>query len=524
MAADQQPDPSTTEVSPSQTALAIGAILAVVAALYLVPVLAHDWPMNDGGLFYAMIGDIIDSGFALPDSTSYEQGAIPFAYPPLGFYFAAVIEEVSGLARAEIFRFLPSVFATAAVGAIFLLADEIGPTRRHALVSMAFFGALLSLNPAVTTLIGGGGLTRSMGLALAILATWQGLRMLRTGRWLDVALTSVMAGLAVLSHPQAGVFVVVALGAAVLTRWRSFRGLALLVAAAAGTLLVIAPWLVTVAARHGIEPFLSASGVPDRDLVASLLAYGFLFLAIAPMVGLLDIVGQVQQAAARRPHLLVWRIGVFLLDFRFTPVAAAAPTSLLAAHGVLDAIVPLAWQLAGRRGRELTGTERSRWRRAIVLVLVGLAFLPATWLALDATRPSAALSSDQRAAMEWVRAETPIETVTVSLASTSWGSDIVSEWFPALSLRRSASTSQGLEWVAELRDAHATTETELRGCRSTDDRASCVADWVDRHLADQAVVVFIDGDTDPGLGAELVAAHGYRTLWSSDSGALLEPA
>ncbi len=128
MDADERHETRTTDVNRPWSALAFGAILAVVAVLFLIPLLSHDWPVGDGGLFYAMIGDIIAAGFSLPESTSYQHGVIPFAYPPLGFYLAAGIEEVTGLARSDLLRLLPSTFALTAIGAMFLLADEIGPT------------------------------------------------------------------------------------------------------------------------------------------------------------------------------------------------------------------------------------------------------------------------------------------------------------------------------------------------------------------------------------------------------------
>ena len=90
-----RPDEPTASPLPdltrSQAAVGIVAILVVVAALYLVPILSHEWALADGGLFYAMVGDIIAAGFALPDTISYQHDIIPFAYPPLAFYVAALI-------------------------------------------------------------------------------------------------------------------------------------------------------------------------------------------------------------------------------------------------------------------------------------------------------------------------------------------------------------------------------------------------------------------------------------------------
>jgi hypothetical protein len=347
--------------------------------------------------------------------------------------------------------------------------------------------------------------------------------MFRTGNWRNVGLTALLAGLAVVTHPQAGVFLVVGLAAAWLTRWRTVRGAIQLVIAAAASLLVVGPWLVVVLGRHGIDPFISALAVPDRDLLASLLAYVFLFLTLAPFIAILDIVGQVQQLSARKPHLLVWRLGIFVFDIRFSPIAAAAPTSMLAAHGVLDAIVPLTWQLLGRGGRTVTEGTRKRSRGLIVAIVLVLAFLPAAWATAQLTAPSAAMSAEQREAMEWVRDNTPYEAITVTLATDEWGSDDLSEWFPAISERRTATAAQGLEWIADTRAAHQAAEDRLATCKDTDDPGGCVAAWVELELADDVVVLYIDDATDPELAANLLDEHGYRRLLENGAGAVLQP-
>ncbi len=48
-------------------------------------------PLNDGGPFYSMIQDIQKNGFALPLFTSYNLDHIPLVYPPLSFYFTALL-------------------------------------------------------------------------------------------------------------------------------------------------------------------------------------------------------------------------------------------------------------------------------------------------------------------------------------------------------------------------------------------------------------------------------------------------
>lgn len=518
--------PAAGDLDRRSTIVGLTLILALVSALRLVPMLAHDWPLGDGGLFYVMIGDIIAAGFALPDSISYQGGIIPFAYPPLAFYVAGVVETTTQLARSDVMRVTPTVTVLSCVAAMYLVAAEIGPSRRHALVSTAFFGALLGLTDLLSS---GGGLTRSMGLLLALLATWQGIRMYHTGRWRNVAATALLAGLALLSHPQAGLFIAVGMGSVLLTRW-SGRALLQTIVSALGAALVASPWIAAVVTRHGIEPFISAAGVPHRDLLDSALAYVFMFLFIAPVIGLLDIAGQVRQLAQRRLQLIIWRVGVFVLDPRFSPIAGAAPVSMLAAHGTLDLVTPLVWRLAGaRRPDGLSHGRRISLRRAVVGILVLLAFVPTIGAALDSAGPDGALTPGQRTAMTWVRDHTSPETPVAILATNRWGSDDVSEWFPALSERNSVTTSQGLEWIGDERFDRYAIEDELRSCQAdVAGQADCVDAWVERHYADGEIVLFVAGATGgttslDGLVRELLDSGGYRALTQGDAWTILAP-
>src|SRR5438093_1573766 len=68
-----------------------------------------DFPLVDGGMFYAMVRDIQANGFGFPAFTSYNSLQIPFAYPPLPFYLAAVLSAVTPLGIPEVLRVLPLV-------------------------------------------------------------------------------------------------------------------------------------------------------------------------------------------------------------------------------------------------------------------------------------------------------------------------------------------------------------------------------------------------------------------------------
>ncbi len=111
---------------------AVAAILLVGLTVRAVWVVQSDFPLNDGGLFYTMIRDIQAHGYALPWYTSYNGGQIPFAYPPLAFYLAGFVNQVSGVSVLDTLRFLPLIFNMLTALAVLALARELLPSRGRA--------------------------------------------------------------------------------------------------------------------------------------------------------------------------------------------------------------------------------------------------------------------------------------------------------------------------------------------------------------------------------------------------------
>src|SRR3954454_12576206 len=65
-----------------------------------------DFPLNDGGLFYAMVRDIQAAHYHLPAYTSYNGGHIPFGYSPFAFYLTALLNSATGVSLITLFRLL----------------------------------------------------------------------------------------------------------------------------------------------------------------------------------------------------------------------------------------------------------------------------------------------------------------------------------------------------------------------------------------------------------------------------------
>jgi hypothetical protein len=508
-------------------ALEIGGFVAVLLigfVLRAVPVVSHAWPVGDGGLFYQMVGELRANGLALPATTTYDHAGIPFAYPPLALELAAILESLTGLARADVFKWLPLTFATLCVPAVYLVVSELQPDRVRALFATLVYATLPFAWEWLTM---GSGVTRSVGGFLALLAVWQGLRMYREGRPVEVLATGVLAGLAVLSHPEAGPFVVIALGARLIFElsWRNLRNLVL---AGLVGVLVITPWVVAVVARHGLAPFAAAAGV-GHDPVASLVVYAFGFFIVSPLpvAALLDLLGQVRNVLSRRPFLVVWRFALCFLDLRFALVAAVIPLSLLASEGFFDVLMPAVRSLWGRRSPAAAPSSDGHvgW-----LIGLGSAALLASSLVAPSVflAPHVALAAEDRAAMDWVRATQPVDRKFLVLATHTWGSDDLSEWFPALTGRASLATSQGLEWVAPAtRQAEMDAEVQLRACQAAG--IACLEAWLKAHGGTDAAVyvpangsAYASGD-DPSraIRTALLGSPAFRVVYQGPGAVIL---
>src|SRR5215213_8097670 len=92
-------------------------------------ILRHDFPLNDGGLFYAMARDLQTNDYAIPRYTSYNASDIPFAYPPFAMYLAALIDDLTPVPLIDAFRLLPLLGTSLSLVGFALLARLVLPNQ-----------------------------------------------------------------------------------------------------------------------------------------------------------------------------------------------------------------------------------------------------------------------------------------------------------------------------------------------------------------------------------------------------------
>lgn len=197
------------------------------------------FPVNDGGMFLAMIRDLRSNGLLLPSVTSYNFSDIPFAYPPFGIYVSAIASRVLGISEIELLRWLPPLVSAAIIPAFYWLARQIFDSGRKAIVTIAFYALLPGSSD---WLVMGGGLTRSFGILFSLFAIGYVHRTFRGDGNRSIGFAILFCALTVLSHPEVGLQT----AAICLVLWffdgKNLTGVKNAMLIALGTAVLTAPW------------------------------------------------------------------------------------------------------------------------------------------------------------------------------------------------------------------------------------------------------------------------------------------
>lgn len=394
--------------------------------------------INDGGMFAVMVDDLRANDFSLPAFSTYNKINMPLAYPPLGFYVGALIVELFNIDSVQVVRWVPAFFASLAIPAFYLLAFRLLKDKYLASVATLFYAFIPR---AFSWLVMGGGLTRSPGQFFMILALATLIRLYDEKRRADIFLGGLFSGLAVLSHPAAAVHVFIS--AILLWFLLSRKRTAFIHSMIVGAIVSIAtmPWWLTVSRNHGFEVLLNAASTGGKSsAVFNLLFFTFTDELYATVIAVFGLLGMTYRLLRRDYLLPLWLALPFLVAGRGAANLAVIPLAMLAAIGFVNVIL-LALQPAPRSESDVSSVDHG--------VFIGLLF----YIVFSTSQFSVQLSSatlypPDRAAMEWVRNETPSKSrFLVLTGTTSVACDSVLEWFPALSDRKSIYTVQGTEWT-----------------------------------------------------------------------------
>jgi hypothetical protein len=509
--------------------LVAGFSLAILLRLFLVST-GDGFPLNDGGMFYAMVEDLKANAYHLPEYTSYNGGAIPFAYPPAAFYLAALISGVAGVSTIDLLVYLPLVFSAATILAFYLLASSMLPSQRMAVVAALVFAFVpRSFNWEIV----GGGLTRSPGFFFAVLAIWQGYLLYTQKQKRHLIWAALLSALAILFHPEMGMFVVMSLGVFFLALDRSRQGFLRSALLGLAVLALSSPWWLEVLLRVGPEPLLAAmqTGGHSPFEAFRLALFRFTDESLFPIAAALGLLGILASYRDRQFLLPMWLLVIFLLDPRKAPTMGELPLALLASVGLFEVVMPL---LSRRSSSANLAAETTPWWAYAGLGLIFFVYAPLSALlsTQQDTSPLKSLSQENRSTMAWIKENAPpTSTFLVMPSSERAESDPILEWFPALTERRSVGTMQGTEWLegAEL-NRLVVAYDDLHDCAYSNE--ACVEAWAaEYHLSfthlylpsvrSERAGESIQTTCCPELQKALTNSNNYQTVFDGPGGLVL---
>lgn len=494
-------------------------LFGIIVRFY--PAVSNGFPLNDGGMFYVMTQDIKSNGFQLPEVTTYNQAEIPFAYPPFGFYAAALLSALEPGSDISIFLYLPAVVNSLAVLAFYLLTKELLNSRLHASLATLMY----ALSPqAFVWQVMGGGLTRSFGILFLLLMLWQAVVLFRSYQNKALIFTILFGAGAALSHPQTALHA--ALGGALLFLFysRSKRGVMSAILAGLGVALLTAPWWATTLARHGLEPFLSAGGTSPRTLESylSILKPDQLEDYIALPILLLGLIGIffIKPRTLDVYFLITWGILAPLVDPRGGEGIGLLAFTMLAGVG----LVKLSGWISKMDGKQAEDIVIRPFSLGLVMLL--MTYLLFGSVIFDFRLLNTALKADDLAMIEWVKSNVQGgKTFLLATGAEFSMSDPLQEWFPALTGQKSMTTMQGLEWTYG--EKFFPWYDELIAFQRCED-VDCINAWSTRNGVEyEYLVVLIPDEADENealknLGVSVMDSDAYTMVYESGHAYIFE--
>jgi hypothetical protein len=498
----------------------IGVLFLIAAFLLgawfrISPIITAEFPVNDGGLFYKMIATVQESNFSLPTYIKYNDLDIPFAYPPLAFYLAALIGRMFNASILDLQMWMPATTVIIILPCIFYLSKLLLKSTLQAGIA-TFFYALLPR--AITWFVMGGGITRSLGQLFLILATSQ-IYLLFTKRSRKFIISSIIFSTAVCAtHPEAALHTI---GIALIlwfffgrTREDFFH--AILVGA--GTLIFTSPWWIKIILRFGLDPYIAAGQTGFHSFFSVLAVFlPFSEEPLLPMIAFFAILGSFAQIAKRQYFLPVWLITHFIIEPRNAPNVATIPAVLLASICLTEVILPNLARFESTQAKtSLLSIARSRTERLLLGYLI--ISLLINMLIAEQKLNQYHLSPEERTAMEWIKTNTPQGSKFIIITG-DFGlfSDYVNEWFPIFADRQSHTTIQGYEWIKDVKfNTVEKTMKDLQKCIETDSLLDCVETTSeDSKLKYDYVVLMRNARHVGNLTADLVLSKYHQLIYKS---------
>jgi hypothetical protein len=508
----------------------VGFITLLSLAVRLSVVAGAPFPINDGGLFYGFTSDLLANGLRLPDFASYNAASIPLVYPPLAFYLTAILHLASRLPVLQLIQFVPAVVSAASIPAFFDLAARMLRSPRAALLATFAFAMIPR---TFDWLIMGGGITRSFGLLFSLLFLGQAHRLFVQENQRALVPAILSGGLLILSHPEAAVHTVITTGLLIAWYGRTRANLRRCLLVVSGIALITAPWWGLVLARHGFDPWIAAIRATHQDSydpllgLVALLRFDFTDEPFLRIFGVMGLLGLVVQLARREYFLTAWLTLLHLVEPRGGTLFMMLPLAMSVGI-LLDGTLIPALESPTRLAESTRSTAAPKQSRTLLRIFGGgvpamllgyllLYGMVASYFMELQLRQSASLTSRDTSAFEWIAENTPTDSGFALVTGGKPLLDPTSDWFPAITGRRSVASYFGAEWIHDLEFSEGLARySELQLCANQE--TSCLKDWA-RGATEPVEYVYVRSnaaDQRTALQESLAIDADFRLVYSEN--------
>jgi hypothetical protein len=492
-------------------------ILTACFGLYvrLFPLFKTNFPLVDGGMFYTMIKDLQASHFVLPVFTTYNQAEIPFAYPPLAFYIAGLVNAITGISLIDIIKWLPVFISILIIPFFYYYVKQVLNSEPKAALATLIFA--LTPNSYWWNIVGGG-LTRSMGTLFFIITAISAYQMYREKKMLWVIGTIFGGTFVVLSHLAWALQSMVVVSLLWFFWGRDRQGIINSAIVAIGILLLTSPWWITILQYHGIQAFYQAGQVTHSRWLFWTILFALSFTGeYTTVIAVFALIGFFVHLAKKEYFFPLWAILCLIADPRGGIPASIFPFTILAMSAITDGIAPQLFNIKTDdqcfdSWTQSLNTKIGRLFFGFFIIL----FLYNSY-SVSNTLSYQVLGTEEFKAINWVNFNTKATDRFLILDEQS--NPLLSpltEWFPALTDRRSIATIQGTEWLSD--DKHYNEQlpiiTNLHQCLYQD--VSCLYDLQDK-MTDKYSFIIVSSKNQIPLLNSLENHPDFKLVYSSST-------
>lgn len=499
-------------------------IFGLGIAVRLNFVSGSEYPLNDGGFFYSMTGELIKNKFLLPEFSMYNHANIPFAYPPLAFYLIGFIHKIIGISLFDLFKYFPLIISSLTIPIFYLLSGRFFEKKIYRLIAAYIF---VTLPRSFEWFVMGGGATRSLGFFFAMLSIyflWEAFEDKKfNSKWI---LGTLFSALTILSHPLSSVFL--AFSVIVLFVYHFPVKLKFVVAYGCMIMILTSPWWVTVLINHGLSPFIGASGTGHLDWfeIKNLVTqnYGYenpFFLQITSMLAILGLFSKRKKISLTLGILCV--VGYFVIP-RGGADYLTAYLPILATIGFQVITDPWNNEKSILDDNNQFPVElRSKKTRALLAFIFIYLFLGSYTYKYVYNKVSLRLDENNVQAMEWLKENTnennTVLTIPINEENRYWWNDFISEWLPVLSERENLITVQGYEWKPDIFEDRIEKYWILRNCSNDSD---CIVDWQESNDFYPEFIYFDNLIESRRLAKDFLESGNYLVVFENDTVMIIE--